>query len=597
MRYIKAIILAILLPAFLFSGCVGDDNPPAPELVADFSPVFEQITGDPACRIEWESGDSLKTWYFDGAWVAVYPYSKRLGGDPTWLGLKIPRSQKIAADSCMVKDHGIWTGGSADNTGELKLKPRFAVLKITLDASGTSLSDKSFTAIKLKSDAVISGNAIVDIPSDTVLVAPAGDSILLQPDDSISFAERVSVYAVVWPTEISRLTVDISCTQGFHFSAEIAENVNLVEGACTDVALHIAELTADGSGAIEVERTDLSEKGTSNCYIVSKGGYYRFKATRGNSAVVPSGLKTVDWLWRDTAEALLDEIELDKDGNVLFHAGYGKGNTILAGFNEGGEIVWSWHIWLTEEPKTSYGVSEAYRLMDRNLGATLAEVDSLESYGFYYQWGRKDPFIGSSHKGYATATKRIENPGFTTATAAYWVNPAHNSHSFKMVANTTMPDGGEIEYLIMNPMLFVTGTTWFYSTDNLTANKSLWGWDGSKAYTKSSYDPCPPGWKIPANMGGVELSDLNFAIGSEAGLCGMVYTGANGSKTYFPPTGARDYSGGYVTYAGWVGRYWGALYREKSFDCWTLTLEGDPLNPKQAHVQSSTGVSVRCIKE
>lgn len=597
MRYANIRILAAFLASLLLYGCEGDVNPPSPEPVADFEPVFVQLEGDPACLLKWEAADSLKTWYRDGMWAAVYPYSKLLGNDPSWIGLKIQRSQKIAADSCLVKDYGFWTGKSADNKGEMSLKPRFAVLKINLDAAGTDLSDKSFTAIKLKADAVISGNAVADVLKDSILVAPAGDSMLLQPEDSISFGKTVSVYAVVWPAEISALTVDISCTQSFHFTAELSEILALEEGRCAELDLSIAGLTADGSGSIEVERTDLGDKGTANCYIVSRGGYYKFKATRGNSPVVPSGLKTVDWLWRDSSDALLDEIGLDKDGNVIFHAGNGRGNTVLAGFNEGGEIVWSWHIWLTDEPKVNYGVSESYRLMDRNLGATAVAVDTIASYGLYYQWGRKDPIIGSSHLGYGTATKRIENPGFTTATPAYWVNPSYNSHSFKTVANTALPDGGEIEYLIKNPMLFVTGTTWLYSTDNLTANRSLWGWDGSKTYTKSSYDPCPPGWKIPANLGGVELSDLNFAVCSGAGLCGTAYTGFGGSKTLFPAAGARDYQGGYVTYAGWVGRWWGALYREKSTDCWSLTIEGDPFLPKQAHIQSSTGLNVRCIKE
>ena len=39
-------------------------------------------------------------------------------------------------------------------------------------------------------------------------------------------------------------------------------------------------------------------------------------------------------------------------------------------------------------------------MMTRNLGALAADNSSVEnilaSYGLYYQWGRKDPFIGPS---------------------------------------------------------------------------------------------------------------------------------------------------------------------------------------------------------
>lgn len=41
-----------------------------------------------------------------------------------------------------------------------------------------------------------------------------------------------------------------------------------------------------------------------------------------------------------------------------------------------------------------------YSMMTRNLGALAADNSSVEnilaSYGLYYQWGRKDPFIGPS---------------------------------------------------------------------------------------------------------------------------------------------------------------------------------------------------------
>lgn len=34
--------------------------------------------------------------------------------------------------------------------------------------------------------------------------------------------------------------------------------------------------------------------------------------------------------------------------------------------------------------------------MDRNLGATTAEPNTVGALGLLYQWGRKDPFLGSA---------------------------------------------------------------------------------------------------------------------------------------------------------------------------------------------------------
>lgn len=96
-----------------------------------------------------------------------------------------------------------------------------------------------------------------------------------------------------------------------------------------------------------------------------------------------------------------------------------QGNAVIAVYDESGNILWSWHIWVNSgikditypsltfydpenssqydydpnstEKKTLFNV----RIMNMNLGATKASWaagdDPLPCYGFYYQWGRKDP--------------------------------------------------------------------------------------------------------------------------------------------------------------------------------------------------------------
>ena len=54
--------------------------------------------------------------------------------------------------------------------------------------------------------------------------------------------------------------------------------------------------------------------------------------------------------------------------------------------------LWSWHLWITEEPKEIAG------FMDRNLGATsVSPSGGSKAYGLLYQFGRKDPFIGNNY--------------------------------------------------------------------------------------------------------------------------------------------------------------------------------------------------------
>ena len=60
-----------------------------------------------------------------------------------------------------------------------------------------------------------------------------------------------------------------------------------------------------------------------------------------------------------------------------------------------GDILWSWHIWVTNRPITT---SEGNNLqwMDRNLGALSNEIGDVANRGMLYKWGRKEPFLPSS---------------------------------------------------------------------------------------------------------------------------------------------------------------------------------------------------------
>ena len=128
-------------------------------------------------------------------------------------------------------------------------------------------------------------------------------------------------------------------------------------------------------------------------------------------------------------------------------------------------------------------------------------MDDYLSYGLYYQWGRKDPFIGPRHHG--TKVKREETPGFSAATADYVVNTAYGG-TFKLVKNTELPSGGEIGYAVANPMNFVcfgaeqngSGQTWFNS--DFKQYLTLWGYnEATSSSSKTIYDPCPVGYKVP----------------------------------------------------------------------------------------------------
>ena len=164
--------------------------------------------------------------------------------------------------------------------------------------------------------------------------------------------------------------------------------------------------------------SDLSEVQTANSYVVSKSGFYKFRATtrgngvtglhvvQGNSSVYRafdagmgagiSGIDKVDVLWwqgdlsqdsdylrfaagnpsSEKVEAECPVVMLDngrlEDGFATFYVTVDEttyGNVGLAAYDANGTILWSWHIWIQPEVKVvSLG---AYTVMDRNLGALM----------------------------------------------------------------------------------------------------------------------------------------------------------------------------------------------------------------------------------
>ena len=136
-----------------------------------------------------------------------------------------------------------------------------------------------------------------------------------------------------------------------------------------------------------------------------------------------------------------------------------SGNAIVAVKNSSGTILWSWHIWVTDfnpdETQQTY-VSGAV-LMDRNLGAVSLNPGTMESFGLYYQWGRKDPFVINGY--------------MVTAPA----------DAIKYVDRD--PNNDTIEQATKNPDIVYNDANWGYRYD-------LWGKE------KTIYDPCPAGWRV-----------------------------------------------------------------------------------------------------
>lgn len=233
-----------------------------------------------------------------------------------------------------------------------------------------------------------------------------------------------------------------------------------------------------------------------------------------------------------------------------------EGNAVIAVYDSSNKLLWSWHIWITDMPADqTFTVSGTdYKLMDRNLGATAStwsgSGDVLETYGLYYQWGRKDPSMGPPSYNYSQINLMC---------APYYdfSSERHTSAEVKQIAAPTMRDGVE------NPMYLVlpTAKTQSYEFNWLDVNNNvLWGcvMQGNDiSVVKTIYDPCPFGYRVPASELNTLFDNSNSSRVNTDDTYGHIRRSSNGTLFYFPYAGYKGVDRGLNSIVGewkYVGR-------------------------------------------
>ena len=267
----------------------------------------------------------------------------------------------------------------------------------------------------------------------------------------------------------------------------------------------------------------LSSPESANCYIVSRSGCFMFATVKGNSSESVGRVSSVAVLWE------------------------------------------------------SFGT-----MMDRNLGATSATPGDVGALGLLYQWGRKDPFLGSSSISSNTLAKSTKT----------WPSSVDSDSST-----------GTIAYATARPTTFITynfsNYDWYYTGDSSTDNTR---WTTSER-NKSIYDPCPAGWRVPdGGSNGV----WSKALGSSSNFYdypydstneGMNFSGTFGSAStiWYLASGFRNSDDGSLSYVGYLGSYWSASpYNSNAYGLFFSS--GRSVFPLNDFIRAY-GHSVRCLQE
>lgn len=447
-----------------------------------------------------ESETSLINMVETDDYYAIYPYSmvsmQPYSHGKTAYTLKLAEAQVVdfaanfAANGAMVAKH---ENASYKNLS-FEFKNVHAILKLsltgdkkldrivfrgndgetvagqfTVDFAADDITKTQFAADGAKEIALACGVQLTAEPQTFRLIVPAGEyakgyTVEFEAQDGEKLAKTVgngAAKTIRRSTVYTLPTVDfVSQSTGGNASAEWLWQTS---------ADLISDVTLDEAAGA----TDLGD--AANCYMVNAAGTYKFRIAKGNGEAVTDALK---------------------DKYISFKASGAKGNAVIA-LKVNDRIAWSWHIWATDEVGTG-AAAAGHTVMDRNLGATSTEIGNVASYGLYYQWGRKDPFIGANSAG--TFIKgESETTAFSTKTASY----VSNGTKFSVIANNDASIIDCIDYTVSNPMTFIKyvvqanngGTNSWFNSD-YTAFKDIWGGESGE---KSAYDPCPAGYRIPVS--------------------------------------------------------------------------------------------------
>ena len=419
------------------------------------------------------------------SYYGLFPYQSTLTLTESTLRFKLPATQMYGKESfgpkampmvAKVSDgeelyfKNVCGGFIVNLTGTEKIK---SIQFTGYDETGNKAKVSGEFTVNMNYEEVpeiqVTGNG------NTNVTLNCGDGVQLSEDASTSF------HIALPPASYHGFTLVITTTDGKRMIKESEKELTISRANLTNAAAFAFEENFFGF--------DLSEKGTANSYIISAEGFYYFDASvigngefgmkntlggawagatdlfhTDNPTISPA---SAELLWEST-EGMITGVSY-KDGEISFSASGAEGNALIVAKNDNDEIIWSWHIWSTDEPQDHLYVNNLgnYTIMDRNLGATRADRGNGNEYfdaiGMLYQFGRKDPFyvsIKQDHGTYADYEGHFESIRGQFST----------------------------EQSIKNPNTFAYG-----NNDWNTSSSATQSWSGT---SKSIYDPCPVGYRV-----------------------------------------------------------------------------------------------------
>ena len=321
-----------------------------------------------------------------------------------------------------------------------------------------------------------------------------------------------------------------------------------------------------------------------------------------------SNIDRTEIVWQTQPGLIRAIYYLSASGEYRIQAADTTGNALIAAYDLSNNILWSWHIWvtdyvlddvdekiknisedtnkeidLTNDGKSRVFMWEKYVWMDRGIGA-MSNVPGISSFGMHCQWGRKDPFLPANN---------IVPQGVTN------IIPTYDAKGNR-VYSSGLDSECSIELATNNPTVIYRS----WRADK----KQLWNYSD-----KTVFDPCPAGWSIPPyeavkdKVNNTSYTTVVYDKDTKLEENRVYVSNNNMSNLFWPYAGFREQSGGAGKGSGRSGIHWtttcGTVI-EKNESVFKGYIYGgfedhydDYNNPRQPYRNPQDGMLGRCVKE
>ena len=463
------------------------------------------------------------------SWVLVYPKGASTGKSGSVISATLPATQTARANSYDPSAALLYGVSRTISGTSTTCKHLYSGIRIMFTQTG-------IRRVSLRGNAgeKIAGDFTFDFSGETPSISGGtSETIVLNAPDGGTFETGKWYFILCLPTVFSRgitITADNGSQVGY-FTTETSTTFtrSIIKNKESFTINKWANIGSAGT----------VHYGPANTICLLTGASTTIDVTPSLTTALwqRSGMETTaDAAVPDGAQVLWGNSSASLSGTTLtLTAATTEGSSLVA-IKKGETILWSYLFWVTESAPAETTLPSGAKALPA-LGGNC-----------YFQWGRKDPLVDGcsviSHPGDAAAlSTSIQNPGS-------FINAGDNFYD------------------------------WYAAENSEHQDPTLWG---GTSGSKTVWDPCPEGWRVPTE------DDFNVAELTET------YAGSFDKFGLLLPNGL---SAGHNLDYGWDSCCW--TREAVSNKANSLRMITDGYGFQGFTIEGNTrylGLSVRCVKD